>query len=214
MEIIRNLLTDFEAYRTKDELAEYVHSIHNIIKQSDELKKLSRLKKGRLKQFWEELIPLYRYSQSSYANDNAKYRVVIGNQNYDAIELINGEEHRLEFTEFYNGKQDYQEMVSLNNGEHGVIVSDPIEDREQLLDGFRRNVHAKSLKGYVSTKIIFTLPLHKFHFIFEDDVELLKDELVQIIDDADFGDNETFLIMKGNSFYDDLEESITMVDGR
>lgn len=211
MKIIKELLKELEELRTKDELERYVKEIYETKKRSRELRQFSRLHKAKLKEFWQELIPLYRYTQSRFASNTARYKIIIGNQKYDAIEVEDGNEIKLEFSEFYDGKKYNNKMKELNRKGIFTYFSDYIKDKEDFLKGFNNNVKKKSKKGYCNTRIIFIISLHKHDFLAEEELPNIKRELISIIKKYDFGTNQVFLMIRISEFLDDMNEGIEQI---
>jgi hypothetical protein len=214
MSKIDELFIDIEKERTKEELKEYIEFTYSKIRDDEELIKMLQLKKGRFKELREELIPLCNYSYSIYARKNSKYRIVIGNQKYDAIELYNDKEYRIEFTEFHNGSELYHLMKSMhsNNGVGFIGGRDYTESKQEFLKGFEENVRKKVNNTYEEMRIIFLIPNEAYGWVLpEVDEKDFFSELVDIIKQFDFGSNEVYIMKPSSDLIDETGSVMSFV---
>lgn len=191
---VEKLLEDIEKFRTKEELKTYVIEIHKRISESEELRKLYRERIGKFKQFRQELLPLYIYSQSSYATDSKKFKLVIGNQKYDAIEkLEKGINQKIEFTESFDGLTDKKIMKELNAKGFACTT---FQCKKEYMENFEENVKKKSENRYENTKIffIYSTKTDLFDVISETEIKELQVELIKIIKKYNFEGNEVYLM--------------------
>ena len=219
MKEIEEVLFDIEGTRSKEELKDYIDSRYEIVKKDRKLVELLQLKIGLFKKFREELIPISNYSFSSYAKANAKYKLVLGNQKYDGLEMVDDSIGKIEITIYHNGKDENDMMKSMydNDGIGHIGGRDFFEARKEYLDGFERNVKNKSGKGYSKTKIIFVIE-NDIYGILRSDIDEDIDDVIPILLESirryDFGDNEVFLMKPGSSIIDISGNEIILVKGQ
>ena len=209
-----DLFHNIEIYRTRDELKVYIEKLYSEIRSDKNLIEDLQLRKERFKELREEIIPLSRYSFSKYARLGSFYRVVLGNQQYDAIELFEGVEYFIEFTEYHDGNSLNKRMVSMhkNGGISAAIGVDYHKTKDMFFKGFEENVKKKSEIHYLNTRIVFIISDEVYGLIIRD--ETLDDynaQLIEIIKDNNFGNNEVYLMKPSNKLIYDGEDILIKV---
>lgn len=194
---IDNFMKDIGLKRTKEKLKQYVLNKYVEIHQNKELKKFYNLKTGLFKQFREELIPLYLYSQLDDSNDDREYQIIVGEQPFDAIIFNRGAEKKLEFTEYIDGKQIKDDSKILEE-EHIINfeIPDCFSVEEKYFEMYENLVKKKQSKMYNNTLIIFIVSPFNLDFISNDEIGRIKDCLINIIKKYDFGTNSVSLLVK------------------
>lgn len=215
---INDIFIDLEVYRNPFEMKKYFESIYEITYQNEKLKELARMKRGLYKQFLEEFYPLYLFSQSSYCDEHSRMKIIVGNQNYDAV-FINpdGSEEKFEFTSYIDGEWEFQDAKRLNERGYGDIkVHDSIDlaNRDQeYLSKIIGNVVKKSKKDYSHANIIFIVDTY-YHFeIYNRDpsefIKMLKEEIPRVNIKA----LRIFLLIKNNHKAFDIDKNLYLLKG-
>lgn len=210
------LFIDIEEYRNTKEMKDYFNYIYVSTRDDQELMEQSRLKKGRYKQFLEEFYPLYLYSQSLYCNENSKMRIVLGNQQYDAI-LIHpdGTEERFEFTSYIDGEWEFQDAKKLNERGYGDIRFDDhnsLDERDQeYIKKIRKNAIKKSTKDYSEVSLMFVVNTFDYYEVYgresNEFVSLLKDEILNI----KFKAKRLFLLVLNNQGVENINQNLYLL---
>ena len=106
---------DIQKPRTPDELVAFVAWVRERAKEDKELREAGHLRKGYLKEFFDEVVPLSRVAWYLYQTNRyqADYKIcpILGNQGYDA-EVYDAQGKRVDRVEIANpfdGKAEYSE---------------------------------------------------------------------------------------------------------
>lgn len=211
-----SFFSDIEVFRTPAEMKLYFDSKVNIIKDDVEYNSLSSLKKGLFKEFLEEFYPLYCFSQSRFCDKNSKLKIVIGNQGYDAI-IINpdGAEIKLEFTNYIDGKFEFEDAKLLNSRGYGNIRFKDYKDLDsralEYLSKILQNAKKKSEKSYEGVSIVFAVNSFDYFEIYDNNsqgfVELIKEELRKMIFQAD----SIYLLIFNDKKINEIDNNIYIV---
>jgi len=201
--MLEEALKSIEDSRTIIELGDYLGKIYSIIESDVELIRKSRFKVKRLKEYWEELVPLYIYTKNTKPESDSKYKIVVGSQQYDALEINGSMERKIEFTECIDGYVWHKYMEDIN--EYGVTrikIEDVEEEKKRFINRFHELAEKKHSKLYKETDIIFMVSYSSLDFIFTDEEEFLQ-ELLQILKKMNFGSSQTFLMLRKGHFSED-----------
>ncbi|MBO8168168.1 MAG: hypothetical protein H0Z35_03150 [Thermoanaerobacteraceae bacterium] len=203
-------------FRTPSQMKDYFESKKEAIVADENLTKLVRLKKGIARKFLAEFYPLYCFSQSCYCPDDAMMRVVIGNQGYDAIiRFANGDEKKLEFTEYIYGQEEYQDAIKLNERGYGVIRCGDIRDLDQKCDDYLSkvvsNAKNKSQKDYLGVTLIFIISTFEILDFWGRDSKSFIERLIGELRQLQFKANEVYLLVKNTDPVDFIDNNIYKV---
>lgn len=211
-----NLFCDLESLRTKSEMKSYFQHIKEITHDSDVLKKHARLKNGRYKQFLEEFYPLYLYSQSSYCDNESEMRVVLGNQQFDAIVRHRDEsEEKFEFTYYVDGEWEFHDGKRLNDRGFGEIRfqdNNSLETRDvNYLSKIMKNVINKSNKDYSEVNILFLVNTFDFFEVYgresKEFIDVVKHEILKIR----FKAKRIFLLVVNNQGVENVDKNLYLL---
>lgn len=213
-----DLFRDLDKFRTPGEMKKYFNNKKQIINNDMKYTKLARLKKGRFKEFFEEFYPLYCFSQTKYYDDNAKCKIVIGNQNYDAvIKMPNGTEKKIEITSRIDGKWEYKNAQKLNQQSIGNFrFNDSFSLGERALNYLDKiivNANRKSLKNYNGVSLLFVVDTYDYFEVFNNSskqfILTLKDRMSNI----EFVAEEVYLLILNNKDIEQINNNIYLIKG-
>ncbi|PCL95023.1 hypothetical protein [Paenibacillus lautus] len=211
-----HLFNDLEEYRNAKEMKAYFDYIYESTRSDQELMKQARLKKGKYKQFFEEFYPLYLYSQSLYCNENSRMRIVLGNQQYDAIVIQpDGIEERFEFTSYIDGEWEFQDAKKLNERGYGDIrfnYRSSLDERDQeYINKIRKNAVKKSTKDYSEVNLMFVVNTLDYFEIYgresNEFVRILKDEILNI----KFKTRRIFLLVLNTQGVENIDQNLYLL---
>lgn len=211
-----HLFIDIEEYRTPEEMKDYFEFIYESSRSHAELMEQARLKKGNYKQFLEEFYPLYLYSQSLYCSKLSRMRIVLGNQQYDAIvNLSDGKEEKFEFTSYIDGELEFHDAKKLNErGFGGIRFNGPnsLEERDQeYIKKIKKNAIKKSTKDYSQVNLMFVVNTFDYFEVYGRDsnefIGLLKDELLSI----EFKARRLFLLILNNQNVTHIDKNLYLL---
>ncbi|MET3684421.1 hypothetical protein ABID56_002558 [Alkalibacillus flavidus] len=193
------LFTDLEQYRTAQEMRLYFEEKMKEINDSEELRKIVRLKQGKVKEFVEEFYPLTLFSQSKYFGLNSRGKVVLGNQGYDAsIIQQDGTEKKLEITSYIDGEWEHKDAIRLNERGYGDMRFNDVKSlKERALDNLEKvlaNIRNKSLKDYRGVSLLFVINTYDFFEAYNNDSQQFIDKLISEIKNFDFKAERVYLI--------------------
>lgn len=213
---LEHLFNDMEEYRNAKEMKAYFDYIYVSTRSEQELMKQARLKKGKYKQFFEEFYPLYLYSQSLYCNENSRMRIVLGNQQYDAIVIHpDGIEERFEFTSYIDGEWEFQDAKRLNKRGYGDIrfnYRTSLDERDQeYINKIRKNAIKKSTKDYSKVSLMFVVNTFDYFEIYGRDskefVRILKNEILSI----KFKSRRVFLLILNTQGVENIDQNLHLL---
>ncbi|NBD25411.1 hypothetical protein [Paenibacillus glycinis] len=207
---------DLDLFRTPSEMQSYFESKREEIISNKELNDLARLKTGRYKIFLEEFYLLYLFSRSKLVPIDAKVRVVIGNQSYDAIvQYSTGEIKRYEITEFIYGKSEYEDAVLINERGYSKMRIGDTRDLEtkamEYLEEVIRNANKKAIKNYERVSIIIVMNTHIHLDIWNLNTELFIRKAIDRIRQLPFNCNEVLLLIRNNDPIELIDSNIYKV---
>ncbi len=213
---LNQLFHDLDKPRTHKEMEEYFHDIKSTTNRSDKLTKLARLKKGRYKEFLEEFYPLYCFSKSKYCTNASRMKIVVGNQGYDAVIIIeDGSEEKYEITGYQDGKWDSINAKSLNESGIGVVNITCVKSLEEKgNDYFLKtmvNVENKAKKDYSDTNIIFVVNTHSYFEVFDNDSNTFINRLRNEIGRLGIRANKIYLLRLGNQGLEEIDKNIFII---
>lgn len=145
--------------RTPPELLAFVESVRERAKTDDELRKAGHLRTGYLKEFFDEVVPLARFTVAVYPEDHT-VRYVLGNQGFDA-EVFDAEGRLVERVEIANPVDGQsiaeagQELAQFGFG--GLRLGEPGDDLEELIPIIERTASKKALKVYSDAAVVFNV---------------------------------------------------------
>ncbi|WP_395791907.1 hypothetical protein [Aquimonas sp.] len=145
--------------RTPQELLAFVESVRERAKTDDELRTAGHLRRGYLKEFFDEIVPLAKFAAAVYP-ESCKVSPVLGNQGFDA-EVHDAEGRLLERVEIAN-PIDGSARASIGrelaeSGIGGLRVGDPGDDFEELIPIIERTASKKALKDYSDAVVVFNV---------------------------------------------------------
>jgi len=145
--------------RTPQELRAFVKSVRKRAKTDDELRTAGHLRRGYLKEFFDEIEPLAKFAAAVYP-ESCKVSPVLGNQGFDA-EVHDGGGQLLERVEIANPVDGSsiaatgRELARSRIG--GLRVDDPGDDFEELIPIIERTASKKALKDYSDATVVFNV---------------------------------------------------------
>jgi hypothetical protein len=167
MKTADSLFVNLDKWRTLKEMEEYYLRIKNICASDEEYMQMSRIKKGRFKEFLEEFWPLYCFANTKYCEDKVRFKLVIGNQGYDAIiEDKKGNQAKLEISSYLDGKLENENGNKLNETRMGIMRSINNGVHEKYYRSVIENMKNKSTKQYPDIDILFVVDtMHYFEVL-------------------------------------------------
>lgn len=153
------LLDGLEIRRTPSELLSFVEKVHQDVRENRVAFEAGMKKRGRYKEFLDEVQPLCAFSSATYP-ENFTVQPVLGNQGYDAIVFDSkGQQfERLEFARPYDGEsvaKAARQVVS--DGHSALEVRDLTDPLGSFIPYIRATAKAKSEKDYRGITIVFIL---------------------------------------------------------
>ena len=116
---------------------------------------MSRIKKGRFKEFLEEYWPLSCFAQSRFCNEYAQLRLVLGNQGYDAIIRDNNIQTKVEISGYVAGEIEKIDGIKLNETGIGLYRECSDENTGEFINRNLLNATKKSKKDYSGGYLLF-----------------------------------------------------------
>lgn len=181
---------DIQSPRSPRELHDFVESIRERSKTDPQLRKAGHLRKGFLKEYFDEIVPLSRCATAIYPG-TVKIRPVLGNQGYDA-EVYDEKGELIERVEIAN-PIDGQEVAQTGRelaarGYGGIKVEDAGDDIERLIPIIADTARKKSKIDYSDATVVFNIsglpPMHGFESRFRDQIARIKEALCSTPFDA------------------------------
>lgn len=196
-----NILKDLSKYRSPSEMDSYFNEIIELLKRDRLALEISRLRRGRFKEFQEEFIPAYVFSLSPYFPADAKVKIIIGNQNYDFVVLRpDGVKEKYEVSSYIDGKQEVEIAKALN--EVGVWSSrlrsyENLEERmATYMERTKGNIKNKSMKDYTGISLVFSVTTFQFSAVLNTRPEFSIESLVNFIQMTPFRAKHIYLIVE------------------
>ncbi|WP_352407676.1 hypothetical protein [Acetoanaerobium noterae] len=186
MIIADNYFHDIGIYRNKQQMDEYFKLKIKEINSDPELTELAILKKGLFKEFLEEFYILYLYSISRYCPQNSKMKIIIGNQNYDALIYHDDRIEKLEISYFVYGKFENMNAKKIIENKIGLINKYIDLDYNicSYFYDFMNNYKKKCMKNYLNTTLIITLRTFDYFEVFDnsskDFINIIIDSMAKI----------------------------------
>ena len=186
MIIADNYFHDIGIYRNKQQMDEYFKLKIKEINSDPELTELAILKKGLFKEFLEEFYILYLYSISRYCPQNSKMKIIIGNQNYDALIYHDDRIEKLEISYFVYGKFENMNAKKIIENKIGLINKSIDLDYNicSYFYDFMNNYKKKCMKNYLNTTLIITLRTFDYFEVFDnsskDFINIIIDSMAKI----------------------------------
>lgn len=152
--------SELELMRNLQEAKKYIDNILFLVKSiNDEINRY-RLSEGYYKKFKEEYIPIFNYLVFKYGYDvNLEFTYVgIGNQEYDAEVLENGNPLKIEITYLTLGRESNERSKELIIEGYSIRIGDPrikLSDYNKLIN---ETAIKKALKHYGDTLLILYFP--------------------------------------------------------
>jgi hypothetical protein len=206
--IIDEFLKDIETPRTAKEMSSYYQEIIDTVGSNTELIKLSRLRKGLFKEFFEEFIPLCKFANSEFGIEGCKYNIVIGNQNYDGIIHEIAGCRKIEISKYHDGYSQNNIAKELNvKGATEVTIGDVDEDFKSYISYFINCITEKKRKNYIDTDFIFVIDASEIWlFIFDFNKDLLVEKIKQRIQQVFERESRVYLLIEkmGDVFKEDI----------
>lgn len=211
-----DLFTDLEEYRTAQEMRLYFEEKMKIINENEEFRKIARLKKGKVKKFMEEFYPLCLFSQSRFIGENAKCKIVLGNQGYDVSIIEDGTEKNLEITSYIDGKWEFDDAIRLNERGYGDIRFNDyksLNDRAlEYLEKVLKNIRKKSMKDYSGVSLLFVVDTFDYFEVYNNDSQPFIDKLINEIKIIEFKAEEVFLIFLKENTLNQIDQNIYLIE--
>lgn len=213
--MIDNVLQiDLEKWRTPKELLDYFGEIRELINTNAEYKEMACLKKGVFKKVSEEFWPLCCFGQSKYCEENTMLRLVLGNQGFDAImKEYNGQEKRLEFTQFIDGRTERTLAEKMLKGEMPFRFNDSkcLEERSfNYINDVMINAFHKSVKDYCGVDLIICVNTFDYFEVYNNSSKDFIELLITKLRELSFSADRVFLVVF-NSGIDQIDKNIHAV---
>lgn len=178
--------SELEQPRTPCGLREFVVQLKQAVRADESERHRGIQKKGRYKQFLDELIPLSCFAMWAYP-DSYKVQPVIGNQGYDALVFSEtGEEvDRIEITTPHDGAAEAMDArLVVDRGYGQFHVGDPGEDFDALFTHVLAACRKKAQKDYSDCTLVVAIapmpPFQSFEARYEKQIEALVRKIAQI----------------------------------
>jgi len=145
--------------RTPAKLVEFVASVRARANEDDELRMAGHLRRGHLKQFFDEIVPLSRFAARVYLND---YTVcpILGNQGYDA-EVRDPHGQLVDRVEMANAIDGQAVAIAgrqlAERGITDVHVGEPGDDIEAIMPILVRTAAKRAIKDYSDATVVFNV---------------------------------------------------------
>ena len=137
----------------------FVEAVRERARTDDELRMAGHLRRGYLKEFFDEIVPLSRFAAAVYPEDH-RVTPVLGNQGFDA-EVRDAEGRLVERVEIAN-PVDGQSIAAAGrelakSGIGGLRVGDPGDDFEDVIPIIERTASKKALIDYSDATVVFNV---------------------------------------------------------
>ncbi|MEC0249348.1 hypothetical protein P4H65_26565 [Paenibacillus chitinolyticus] len=196
-------------------MKQYFEFVKRNIVQND-LYFLFNSKYRRFKQFKEEFIPLYYFSQSKYCKTDMKMQIIIGNQPYDAlIQEKDGTINKFEFTLYEDGKfENYDAKLLEERGYGSLRFKDNVnfEDRENdYFHQIMKNIIKKSKTDYTDVNIIICANTFYYFEVFNKSSKPFVDRLIKEIRKIKFTAKSVYLMVYNKDPISKITKNIYLV---
>lgn len=196
MKTADSLFVELDKWRTLKEMKEYYLKIKNICASDEKYMKMSRIRKGRFKEFLEEFWPLYCFANTTYCADKVKFKLVIGNQGYDAIiEDINGKQTKLEISSYIDGRLEHEEGKKLNETRMGIMRSINNEVSQVYYSRILENMNKKSKKQYTGIDMLFVVDTSSYFEALDYNSGPFVKSLIKNLEQIKFAANNIYLMI-------------------
>lgn len=156
--------------RCPGELVAFVEAVRARATVDDELRSAGHLRRGYLKEFFDEIVPLSHFAVRVYPPD---YTVcpILGNQGYDA-EVRDSHGKLVDRVEIANPIDGQAVAIAgrqlANFGITDLQVGDPGDDLEAVMLILRRTIKKKAMKDYSDATVVFKVSAYAAFQGFED----------------------------------------------
>ncbi len=179
-------------------MEDYNCKIHKFLDSNKDMENLFYLKTGRFKQFREEFYAMYLFSKSEYCNENDLIKIVIGNQNYDAIIKRNCVEEKYEITGFIYGKVENEtakKLIDKTYSDRMFCYAEGIDDIYSVYyNDIINNIINKSNKNYYGINLIIIVDIYFAVGMYRKDTQPFLNSIKNKIKKIEFSNNKIYLI--------------------
>jgi len=206
-----DVLHDLDKWRTRDELFEYMNKQKEIVHSNRDKWNQSLLKTGRYKNLLEEFWPLCCFSRTRFLSDYTKFRIVLGNQDYDAIaKKDDGTIKKIEFSSYIDGETEHEDAKSLIKTGLGILHDNAIFTLKKksllYLDKIIENAKKKSIKDYSGVDLVIVVDTSLYFEVHNNDPSKFINILLEELREISFKADSVFL-MKLSGPIEDIDKN-------
>jgi hypothetical protein len=216
MQNLIEFFKDLEIYRTPAQMKDYFEMKLLEITDNKEYVELARLKRGRYKEFLEELYPLYLFSQTKYVSSDSEIRLVVGNQSYDGLlKLPNGHIQKIEITEYIEGHKERKDAEKINEHGYSEMRIGDTRDLQTKADDYMEkviaNAYKKAQKDYLGVSIIILINTLLYLDIWQLNTVEFIDRLLSRLRELQFNSDAVYLLVRNSDPVEDINKNIYKV---